>query len=209
MTTPTSSTPPDAVSILREALNAIADFSARSADVALAAAYQADQVKPAPIEAGELPLLPEKNIVRYLNTGMEGIGHNDESMQAYGQLCRDTKPESVTGSIGDDGEAYLNEWRNRALVAENKLSNFTAPATSSIGEGVEFNRPSEAFAYVRDMVSRELKTALSSDRTAHTVDAVSDNAADKLLRNMWSDTGLVALMRPDQRRQLENYLDKS
>jgi hypothetical protein len=172
--TPTSSTPPDAVTILREICDMQAENYGNAIDthidliglakrgrIVLAAIQPAGEA--APIEAGELPLLPEKNIVRYLNTGMEGIGHNDESMQAYGQLCRATKPESVTGgATGGIAHGYTG-----------------GTCTSHPDGGATIS------LHYETMQQGEAAFDTIIARTAPTVDAVSDNVHRELAG--WKD----------------------
>jgi hypothetical protein len=63
-----------------------------------------DQRQSAPIEAGELPPLPkaERELIElhqptdYTTHVCTSARYTADAMRAYGQLCRDTKPESVT-----------------------------------------------------------------------------------------------------------------
>ena len=52
----------------------------------------------APIEAGELPSLPKCHSLYGVHLDSLHTLYTADQMRTYGQLCRATKPESVTGA---------------------------------------------------------------------------------------------------------------
>ena len=146
MTTPTSSTPPDAVAILREALSELLDsripspmttanqfdkdFSAWNT-AKLKARDALAATTPAAIQpAGDLPPLPEQP-----RTMMgRNIDYSADDMREYGQLCRDTVAPAATSVTSD----AVSQFQAECAAATKALKSPVAPATSSIADDAEF-----------------------------------------------------------------------